>query len=533
MNNSPYLLDDCIYNILEHLQDDYSTLFNCLLVNRFWCKETVPLLYADPFEYLIDYVDVTTTTQYTIIFTLILCFDKVEILRLIDLLNKSNINVNNTYINDENEPLFEYSKYLKNYNCLTVNNIIIECFRNYLTIPSNHEIVKNFIPIFHQSNLNKNNNIKQFGISLYSFYNQNYNIQNFTQNLTKLNSLNLQDVNVTFNTLAQEFLKSMSNTCLNLRKFEICSLLKSKEIKENLCAIIQNQNKLKAFKISQCGSLLNDILSSLEFQKHSLVYIEFEDINFRNISFENFITLYNLKYLNFTNCQLLSIDQCDILNFASFKLKELTLITNNWNNDVTHSLIKYLGDPLQKLYFFGSLTISFIVCLSTFCLNLNSLKISISPDIDYSIYSYFKNLRTNNLILLINNRNYHLRNVTAKMMSQLARNYILNNIKEITIHYFYYNFRDTKLLGTFLENCHHNLETINLDISINSEDLKMILNNIEKNNISLKFLGMKKLGKVLEDEEMKLLDQIKARGVTLVNFSTIHHEHSPLTYYSI
>jgi hypothetical protein len=119
------------------------------------------------------------------------------------------------------------------------------------------------------------------------------------------------------------------------------------------------------------------------------------------------------------------------------------------------------------------------------------------------------------------------------MMSQLARNYILNNIKEITIHYFYYNFRDTKLLGTFLENCHHNLETINLDFSINSENLKMILNNIEKNNISLKFLGMKKLGKVLEDEEMKLLDQIKSRGVTLVNFSTIHHEHSPLTYYSI
>jgi hypothetical protein len=57
-------------------------------------------------------------------------------------------------------------------------------------------------------------NIKQFEISLYLFYNENYNIKNFTQNLTNLNSLNLQDIN---NDLAQEFLLKYSE---DLFKFE-------------------------------------------------------------------------------------------------------------------------------------------------------------------------------------------------------------------------------------------------------------------------------------------------------------------------
>ncbi|GBC12424.2 hypothetical protein GLOIN_2v1873867 [Rhizophagus irregularis DAOM 181602=DAOM 197198] len=33
----PYLIDDCVYDILQYLQNDGTTLFNCLLVNRFWC----------------------------------------------------------------------------------------------------------------------------------------------------------------------------------------------------------------------------------------------------------------------------------------------------------------------------------------------------------------------------------------------------------------------------------------------------------------------------------------------------------------
>ncbi|GBC41156.2 hypothetical protein GLOIN_2v1516475 [Rhizophagus irregularis DAOM 181602=DAOM 197198] len=417
----PYLSDDCIYYILKYLRDDHSTLFNCLLVNRFWCKETVPFLYANPFEHLIGSKN-NTTHKCSIIFTLISCFDKAEILRIKNQLN------------------------------------------------------------------------------------------------------DLRDINEKCNDFTQEFLESVANICSNLKRLEISSLPNniSMKIKENLCKIIQNQNKFNALKISRCESFLNNIFLSLEFQKHSLVYIEFVGINFGNIPFKNFITLYNLKYLSFIYCGEISSEQCNLLNFATFKLKELTLLT--WSNNIALSMIKYLGKSLQKLYFDGiSITITIIEYISTYCLNLNSLKLRIGSGINY-VFPYFKNLRINNLILIIHNQ-YFRNNLLANLFENLAP----INVKEISIYLFY--FSDTTL-KEILENCHHRLEMINLNINIDLEKLQIILNYIEKNNNSLKFLGTKKLERVLKDEETKLLDQIKARGVTLLDFYSVYHECSPLIYNS-
>ncbi|CAG8449239.1 2691_t:CDS:2 [Diversispora eburnea] len=41
---------ECLQEIFEHLQDDECTLFSVLQVNRFWCKNVVPILWRKPFE---------------------------------------------------------------------------------------------------------------------------------------------------------------------------------------------------------------------------------------------------------------------------------------------------------------------------------------------------------------------------------------------------------------------------------------------------------------------------------------------------
>src|ERR1700742_4297988 len=103
----PYLTDDCIFYILQHLKNNRSILFNCLLVNRFWCKSTIPLLYANPFINI-------TEENYSIIKTLIFCFNKEEILQLKNQLELNQIN--NINLDEEYKPLFEYLKYLENYD---------------------------------------------------------------------------------------------------------------------------------------------------------------------------------------------------------------------------------------------------------------------------------------------------------------------------------------------------------------------------------------------------------------------------------
>jgi hypothetical protein len=62
------------------------------------------------------------------------------------------------------------------------------------------------------------------------------------------------------------------------------------DIIEKLCIIIQKQNNLENFMISQSYLLNNDIFMSLELQKNSLVSIEFSYIDFSNISFKNLLS---------------------------------------------------------------------------------------------------------------------------------------------------------------------------------------------------------------------------------------------------
>ncbi|GBC13200.2 hypothetical protein GLOIN_2v1883772 [Rhizophagus irregularis DAOM 181602=DAOM 197198] len=375
----PYLPDDCIYHILQHLQNDHSTLFNCLLTNRFWCKSTIPLLYANPF------IIPTSEKNCSIILTLIYCFNKAEILQLKNQLGPNRIN--NINLDEEYKPLFEYLKYLEIYNHHTIDTIIIKCMLKYFSGPSVFsKDIYDIISIFHISILRQSKNIKQLDISSYIFYKESYKTFDFPQRYETFNHF------VTF---------------------------------EKLCTIIQELNKLEIFKIANCYSLLNNVLWSLEFQKNSLVSIEFTNTNFSIL-----------------------LNQCEILKFASFKLKELSIVSNvinsDWSVDITSLMIKYLGESLQRL------------------------------------------IIENPTVLLIEN--------------------ILINLKTRMLNVSIFS-QNTKL-GEDLAN--------NIPINI------IVLNYIEGSNNSLKILGVTKLDKNLNDEESKLLNRIKAKGIKIMEFNSIH-----------
>ena len=86
---------DLIDEVLKHLKNDSSTLFNCLLLNRIWCARAVLPLYENPFENIVIYkysnpkntfnhAENINTNKYSIIWTLILCFNKAELSYLKD-----------------------------------------------------------------------------------------------------------------------------------------------------------------------------------------------------------------------------------------------------------------------------------------------------------------------------------------------------------------------------------------------------------------------------------------------------------------
>ncbi|GES75702.1 hypothetical protein GLOIN_2v1774869 [Rhizophagus clarus] len=206
---TPYLPDDCIYDILEYLQDfrDFrSILFNCMLVNRFWCRTAIPLLYANPFA----------TCKKGIILTFTLCFSKEEILQLKNQMN-NNFMIN---INDEYKPLFDYPKYLKIYNYSSINFTILGWINSY------KRKYKKFCSIFNQLILNHCINIDRFNIDLVkldSFIEFNPELNIPISNLTKLNSLTLElaKLQAFKHEIGKEFLNNIIIHCLNLKKLEI------------------------------------------------------------------------------------------------------------------------------------------------------------------------------------------------------------------------------------------------------------------------------------------------------------------------
>ncbi|CAB5372574.1 unnamed protein product [Rhizophagus irregularis] len=401
--------------------------------------------------------------------------DDSEILQLKNQLGLSQINnINFDNFDKEHKPLFEYPKYLKylkNCNNFIINFVISKWFAKYIpNLPI--FCVDNIFPIFLQSILRQSRNIEQLDISLNLFYEEsfkNFNFQNFTSNLTKLNSLSLNfnssGTDHTVNKeIEQEFLRNIANFCTNASKLII-------ELPEIRRPLYQHDTS-------------NGLI----------------------------ITTTTLEKL----CILLN--QCESLNFSSFKLKELSFKHNYWNVDVASLMIKYLGASLQRLLV-ETPSSSLIKNISIYCPNLIFLEIIIDSHIDLSVIQLFKNLRTR--ILSIST----LCDDTDKFFINLANN-ISINIDKIFINS--YSRNSSRLLKykkykEFLENCHNRFEMINLKYIIELEFFKIVLNYIERSNNSLKVLGMMKCKK-LNDEELKLLNLIKAKGVEIVNYSTIYHD---------
>src|ERR1044072_8532518 len=97
---------ECFNDILSFLDD--STLYNCLFVNRYLCRLTVPIIWRDPFR---DY----KKHKHSLIQTLLSC------------LNEEESFLSTRHFNDQ-DPLFEYGKFIKIIRHQYCVNIITKWF---------------------------------------------------------------------------------------------------------------------------------------------------------------------------------------------------------------------------------------------------------------------------------------------------------------------------------------------------------------------------------------------------------------------
>ncbi|CAG8461567.1 2384_t:CDS:1 [Cetraspora pellucida] len=105
------LTDDCYLEIIKNFEHNYHTLYNCLLVNRLFCRITVPLLWADPL-YNVSKHSINIISIY---------------LSYLNENEKYQL-TSNTYQVDLScifqKTLFEYAKFLETYSSCKIKNVI-------------------------------------------------------------------------------------------------------------------------------------------------------------------------------------------------------------------------------------------------------------------------------------------------------------------------------------------------------------------------------------------------------------------------
>ncbi|CAG8741445.1 17049_t:CDS:1, partial [Cetraspora pellucida] len=110
---SVFLLEEVLIPTLEFLEDDIQSLHSCLLVNRFWCRCAVPILWRCPFE------DLWSGSHFKLINSYLECLDESSK----DLLREFFCGIFPTSILDT-QPAFDYIKFLQKFDYQALHQAI-------------------------------------------------------------------------------------------------------------------------------------------------------------------------------------------------------------------------------------------------------------------------------------------------------------------------------------------------------------------------------------------------------------------------
>ncbi|GBC05627.1 hypothetical protein RclHR1_06320005 [Rhizophagus clarus] len=131
------LNEDIFYLIFEELKDDRNTLFSCLLVNKSWFNNIIPILWKNPWKYL------KNKKMKLMLLKVIISHLSEE--------SRNNIKNRNAIIltNSYQKPLFKYLSFCKYLNF----DVIINMASSIVTFDATHIIINGIINLFIHENM--------------------------------------------------------------------------------------------------------------------------------------------------------------------------------------------------------------------------------------------------------------------------------------------------------------------------------------------------------------------------------------------
>ncbi|GBB98910.1 hypothetical protein RclHR1_03360007 [Rhizophagus clarus] len=326
------LYPDVLNHIFEYNRDDINTLHSILLVNRFWAKVVVNLLWENPFRYA--HIQVKLHNHY-----IYKTYDKL-------------LNIYRHFINDNNTLLFDYPSFLKilDWKYLRCEDDGVQLFNMFIRKSTKITTLK-------INNLNR-------GIEKY--FTRDEEILRCVKSLSHIKTLKINNKIPSY-----WYLEIFSDIFNDLNSLSVdCYITDDNFL--GLSEFIQAQKNLKILIIRNFFPLINE---GLKAQSNSIKYIKLANNRFKGDA----NTLTSLKYclsletLEFSFWNLRKND-CQILSKISFpNLKSLIFDHSKINYEDLINIIKINGSNLNYLCLTN---LNFLWSVETNSIELNLIEIS-------------------------------------------------------------------------------------------------------------------------------------------------------------
>ncbi|RIA98932.1 hypothetical protein C1645_812103 [Glomus cerebriforme] len=368
---SYYLTQDCLIMIFNELRDDLSSLYSCILVNRFWCRIAMPILWKTPFEINPFEFDNGKSPLhyklYNVMISLLPTSSK-------QLLLKNNIEI--TYHKFSDQPFFNYISFISQISSVFIKNMTqnlineeIDKFNKFQREYKQNLLEQEFYKLF----------IKNCKDIKYFYW---QTLQPISQYEGALNCFSkLHTLSIEFQIVTTTALFGMAQICQNIEELNIfecygdnSGLINFIDIQKNLKSLSlsfkdsKNQSIQLSEVIERKASTLKKliiepyIISILPKFLPSLINLQCLELNnyggidemdiFREEKWNEYLTKSSFPNLQNLKTSFLPYPrECDLIERSNGNILEIEMFRSIYNQDssYTEKLIKTIAKNCPKI----------------------------------------------------------------------------------------------------------------------------------------------------------------------------------------
>ncbi|CAG8597505.1 8554_t:CDS:1 [Dentiscutata erythropus] len=511
----PSLPTECMQQILQHIADQgVGSLYPFLLVNRYWCNNVIPFLWARPFE---GQLPPENRYKFMLIYLASLTTQEKAALN-------ASLRPYNITIPDLDPPLYNYPMFLEEFSYRNVETAVYSCICRWNTeefVARNREeqilvLASTLCQLF----MRNSKSLKTFIIDKFLNHSDLPDCSIFSSGQPGLRNISNLSIDCTKpmmeNTI--RLLELIPSLCKKIRCLDVKILFfeNNTDIIQAIIKIIRAQESLIEFNLDGVRSgESSDIIQALQCQSLSITTIKFENVDFTADSLGLLAVCRQLRNLSLLYYRGLTMEGStstgegggsgSIWSHIKFDLRKLRLKNSTKSPLISAALIRAAGENLKCLSY-DVITRETIDATIFYCPNITELELSdYLPHHNSLVYSLFRGLR-------------QLKRLTISVYHNNANRYMIISGRELptTLEYLKLQCGLTSIqLEDLLRDCMAPLKVLILDfIKFEHSDLKVITKFVKARR-TLRYLGISgRIGwNVRETNE---LEALKRRGVKLI-----------------